>query len=340
MTTMTTTSPVLLLSRREVAALLSIGDVVDALEAAFRAQARGAALGPVSSRLPAGEGSAGAFHAKGGGLERGGASYAAFKVNGNFPENPRRHGLPTIQGLIVLADAVRGTPLAVMDSIEITALRTAAATAVAARRLAPPNARRATIAGCGVQGWSHARALRHVLPELELLLHDRDTERSADLAARVRSELGGAARSALELEAAARASEIVVTCTTARAPVLRSAWISPGALVAAVGADSPGKQELDADLVARARVVVDDLDACAAGGELQHALRAGLMSREDVAARLAEVVAGSATVRRVEHDVVVFDSTGIALEDVAAAALAYERALERGVGTRWHHDSP
>jgi alanine dehydrogenase len=333
------TSSMFLLSRREIVSLLPIGDVVEALEAAFLAQARGAVLGPVSSRLPAGEGCGGVFHAKGGGLERGGASYAAFKVNGNFPENPRCHGLPTIQGLIVLADALRGTPLAVMDSIEISALRTAAATAIAVRCLAPPSARRATIAGCGVQGWAHARALRHVLPEVELLLHDLDNGRSAELAERVRAELGGAARSALELEAAARASDIVVTCTTARAPVLRSAWISPGAFVAAVGADSPGKQELDADLVARSRVVVDDLDACAAGGELHHALSAGLMTREDVAGRLADVIAGSATVRRAEHDVVVFDSTGIALEDVAAAAVAYERALERGVGTRWRSDS-
>lgn len=332
----TSAPPALLLGRREVAALLSIDDTIAALEAAFAAQARGATQGPVSASLQAIDG---CFHAKGAGLAAGGARYAAFKINGNFPHNPERHGLPTIQGLIVLADAERGTPLAVMDSIEITALRTAAATAVAARRLAPPDARRATIAGCGVQGWAHARALRCVLPGIELLLHDLVPERMADLVARVRSELGGGVFAAPALEAAARASEVVVTCTTARQPILRRDWIAPGALVAAVGADAPAKQELETELVAGSRVVVDDLDACAAGGELRHALAAGLMRREDVAARLADVVAGS-PVRAEQGDVVVFDSTGIALEDVAAAVVVYERAAAQGIGARLDFGHP
>jgi ornithine cyclodeaminase/alanine dehydrogenase-like protein (mu-crystallin family) len=131
-----------------------------------------------------------------------------------------------------------------------------------------------------------------------------------------------------------RASDVVITCTTARTPILRSAWVRDGAFVAAIGADAPGKQELEPELLARARVVVDDLEACASGGELRHALAAGLMTRDAVAARLAEVAAGDATVRRRDEDVVVLDSTGIALEDVAAAALVYERAVERGVGLR------
>jgi len=123
--------PVLVISRNTVEALLDVADTVAALEAAFLAQARGAAGGPASCRLAAAVASGGAFHAKGARLDGPGPSRAAFKVNGNFPGNAGRYGLPTIQGLVVLLDAERGTPLAVMDSIEITALRTAAATAVA-----------------------------------------------------------------------------------------------------------------------------------------------------------------------------------------------------------------
>jgi ornithine cyclodeaminase/alanine dehydrogenase-like protein (mu-crystallin family) len=326
-------APLLLIPRRTVEALIDVADAVSALESAFLAQARGAAGGPVSCRLAAAA-SGGAFHAKGARLDGPGSSRAAFKVNGNFPGNAERHGLPTVQGLVVLLDADRGTALAVIDAIEITALRTAAATAVAARRLAPAEARRAVIAGCGVQGWAHARALRHVRPELELLLHDLDEGRMASLAARACAELGGVARVAPDFEAAVRTSSVVVTCTTSRQPVLRGEWVRDGAFVAAVGADAPGKQELEPELVARARVVVDDLDACAAGGELQHALAAGLMTRDGVAASLGDVVAAGATVRRREGDVVVLDSTGIALEDVAVAALVYDRAVERGLGWR------
>ena len=326
----------LLLARGEIAALLPIGDVIDAVESALLSQARSGTSGPLSARLappPARAPVAGGFHAKGAGLERGDASYVAVKVNGNFPDNPRLRELPTIQGLIVLADGSCGTPLAVLDSIEITALRTAAASAVATRRLARAGARRATIAGCGVQGFPHASALRHVLPELELLFHDLDSSRMAALAERARTELGGQATTAPSLEEAVRSSDVVVTCTTAREPIVRDAWVGAGTFVAGVGADAPGKQELDAELLARARVVVDDLEACATGGDLSAAIAAGAMTREEVAARLAEVVAGTVTVRRDESDVVVFDSTGTALQDVAAASLAYERAMERGVGT-------
>jgi alanine dehydrogenase len=323
-------SGTLLLDRRDVTLLVRIDEAIAALEAAFEAQARQATGGSVSTSLPV---PGGGFHAKGAGLKTGAAHYVAFKLNGNFPQNPTDHGLPTIQGLILLADATRGTPLAVMDSIEVTALRTAAATAVAARRLAPPGTRRATIAGCGVQGWAHARALRSVLPGVEFSLHDLLAERMDGLATRIRDELGGLAAPAPDLAAAVRASDIVVTCTTAREPFLRRDWLSAGAFVAAVGADAAGKQELESEVLADSRVVVDDLEACAGGGELRHALAAGVVRREDVAANLADVVAGRG-VRLDPHDVVVFDSTGIALEDVAVAALVYERAVKRGIGQR------
>ena len=187
--------------------------------------------------------------------------------------------------------------------------------------------------GCGVQGEAHARALPRVLQGVELLLHDLVAERAQRLAERLGRDSGLACRAAESFEEAVGASQVVVTCTTAARPFLIADLVAPGTLVAAVGADNPRKQELDPRLLAKARVVVDDLEQCAAGGELRHALAAGVLRGEDVAATLAEVVAGRRPGRAAASDVVVFDSTGVAIADVAAAALVYERARAAGAGT-------
>lgn len=320
--------PVLLLGRRDVAAMLDIDELIAAVEGAFLAHARGEAWGPAVAALDTGPG---AFHAKGAGLA-GGRPFAAFKVNGNFPGNVERFGLPTIQGVILLADAASGSPLAILDSIEITALRTAAVTAVAARHLAPAGARRVLIVGCGVQGHAHARALPRMLPRADLLLYDLVSERAAALVELLGGEASSVAR-ADDLEAAARSSHVVVTCTTATRPFLTAGMVTPGTLVAAVGADHPRKQELDPALLAHSRVVVDDLEQCAASGELRHALAASAVDRAAVAATLAEVVSGRRPGRAAASDTVVFDSTGVAIADVAAAALVYDRARTAGAGT-------
>src|SRR5262249_15259913 len=275
----------------------------------------------------------GVFHVKAAG-RRGRPGLFAAKVNANFPSNPARHGRPTIQGLIVLSETATGYPLAVLDSTEIAALRTAAASAVAARHLARPDARALAVIGCGRQGRMHLRALVHVRPGLQrVVLADADRGRSAELAAAARA-LGREAEVAPTPAAAAREADVVVTCTPSRAPLLRPGDLRPGAFLAAGGAASPDKQEVDPALMRASRVVVDVLAQGLAMGDLYHAVRAGAMAAEDVAAELADVVAGRRPGRSSADDVVIFDSTGTALEDVAAAGLAYERALGLGVGTR------
>src|SRR5438445_979823 len=156
----------LILSRSDVVDLLSLPECIDAVERAFRLHAEGRTLGPGVLGVPA---SGGGFHIKAAGL-LGERSYFATKTNANFSDNPRRWGLPTIQGAIVLADAANGTPLAIMDSGSVTALRTAAATAVAAKFLARPDARTATIVGCGVQGELQLAAITAVLPLRHIML--------------------------------------------------------------------------------------------------------------------------------------------------------------------------
>jgi alanine dehydrogenase len=319
----------LVLSRRDVLELLTLDACIAAVERAFRLHAEGRTLGPGVLGVPARDGG---FHIKAAGL-MGERSYFAAKTNANFPDNPRRFGRPAIQGTVVLADASTGVPLAVMDSGSVTALRTGAATAVAARLLARGDAHTATIVGCGVQGEIQLAAIAAVLPLQRVWLLDTDHARAEALAARAAARFGLRADAAKDLPAALRESAVCVTCTPSRRAFLAARDVAPGTFVAAVGADNAGKQELDPALVASATLVVDVLDQCAEIGELQHALAAGLMTREQVHAELADVVIGRRPGRTRDDEITVFDSSGTALEDVAAATAVYEKARAAGRGT-------
>jgi ornithine cyclodeaminase/alanine dehydrogenase-like protein (mu-crystallin family) len=272
----------------------------------------------------------GGFHAKTAGLLDERAVYAA-KINANFPGNPRLHGLPTIQGIVLLSDATTGAPLAIMDSIEITRLRTAAASAVAAKYLSRPESRIMTIVGCGAQAASHVRALAAVRPIERVLAFDLQLDRAHALAETLRSEAN--VEPVSDYRDAARQSDIVITCTPSRTPILADDDLPDGVFVAAVGADSEDKQELEALTLAACVVVADIVEQCATIGELHHALAAGVMSLADVRADLAGIVTGTRPGRMSATERVIFDSTGTALQDVAAASLAYERACALDVGT-------
>src|SRR5690348_4322341 len=177
---------ILVLSRAAVYELLSLPDCIAAVEAALRSHADGRTLGPGVLSVVSTDGG---FHIKAAGLV-GERSYFAAKTNGNFPGNPARFELPTIQGMIVLADAGNGLPLAVIESASVTAIRTAAATAVAAKFLARADARTATIVGCGVQGEMQLAALAGVLPLQRALVLDIDHARAERLATRAQASLG------------------------------------------------------------------------------------------------------------------------------------------------------
>jgi alanine dehydrogenase len=316
-----------ILTRLDVQALLGWDECIAAVEGAFRLHAEGRSLAPGVLGVRAPEGG---FHIKAAGLELGHLYFAA-KTNANFPDNPRRHGLPAIQGVIVLCDASDGRPLAVMDSMEVTVRRTAAATAVAARYLARPDASRVTICGCGVQGRAQLRALGRVLPLRQAYAVDTDPVAARAFAADLSGELGIAV-AASDLAAGLANSDVCVTCTPSRQAFLRKEHVRAGTFVAAVGADSHDKQELDPALMAAALVVTDLLEQCASIGDLHHALAARAMTREGVHGELADLVAGRKPGRRSPEEITVFDSTGTALQDVAAAAVVYEKAVARQVG--------
>jgi alanine dehydrogenase len=313
--------PTLVLTGQDVSTLLSIDECILAVENAFRLLGEGAAAPPGTLGVHGPEGS---FHVKAGCLQLN-RNYFAAKVNGNFPSNPQRFGLPTIQGIIVLCDAEHGSPLAVMDSIAITNLRTGAATAVAAKYLARSEASVVTICGCGNQGRIQLQALRAVRHLRQAFAYDKDQEQALRFARELTEELRIPVSHAPVLSAATRQSDIVVTCTPSQQAFLGLEDVAPGTFVAAVGADNPLKSEIQPALMSRSRVVVDLLEQCAIIGDLHHAVKAGAMTQAQVHAELGDVVAGRASVNSKE-EIIIFDSTGLALQDVAAAAIVYEKA--------------
>lgn len=328
--------PTLLLDARDVAELLDYPSCIAAVEDAFRRHGKGE-LPPAAIsglRLPDG-----GFHMKAAAIHEP-RPYFAAKTNANFPINRARHGLPTIQGLVLLFDASRGTPLAVMDSAELTLRRTASATAVAARYLARPDARTMMLFGCGAQGRAHLEAMMHVLRLKRVYAIDRDPTVASGFAVEMSRRLELDVRAVDAFAEHVRAADVCVTCTTSRQALLTAADVPPGAFVAGIGADNGDKHELAPDLLAKSTLVVDSLEQCAAIGDLHHALAAGVIEPGAVHAELGEVVAGVRRGRSAPEEVTVFDSTGIAIQDVAAAAVVYERALAASRGTRFDFAKP
>ena len=312
----------LIIGRAELATLMDLDAYLAAAEAAFRAHAEGRATVPMPLHIAVAEGG---FHAKGAFLALG-HPYAAVKVNSNFPGNPAR-GLPTIQGAVLLYHAGDGRLLAILDSIEITSRRTAAASALAARHLARDDASAVAILGCGEQGRAQLAAIARVRPIERVYAWDAQAPKAIAFAGEMGHNLRLDVRPAAHLRDATISSDIVVTCTSATSPFLSRDCISPGTFIAAVGADSPRKSEIHPDLLRHAKVVTDLTAQAQAMGDLHHAIDAGVMAAADVYAELAEIVAGEKPGRTNATEVTLFDSTGVAIQDVAAAAWAYERAL-------------
>jgi ornithine cyclodeaminase/alanine dehydrogenase-like protein (mu-crystallin family) len=320
------------LSRADIADLLTPADYLAAIEGAFRAEGSGATAAPAPLHL---DGVGGAFHAKGAALHSpDGRSFVAVKVNGNFPGNPNRHGLPTIQGVIVLSDARTGAPLAILDSIEITIRRTAAATALAAQHLARADARTLTLVGCGAQAAAQIEAVMGVRKLDGVFVFDIEAGKAARFAEVMSSRLSMPVTTAASLREATRASALIVTCTTATTPILGPDDVAPGAFVAAVGADAPHKNEIEPALMNRAKIVVDSLAQCRDMGDLRHLHAARLSPRAAVHASLADIVSGARPGREGDEEITLFDSTGTAIQDVASAVRAWEEAVAAGRGRR------
>ncbi|HEX4631204.1 MAG TPA: ornithine cyclodeaminase family protein [Chthoniobacterales bacterium] len=321
----------LLLSRSEVARLLTIPDCIRAVEEMFRQLGDGKLPPPGILGIKSKQGG---LHIKAAHLS-GARDYIVAKLNTNFPRNRIDHGLPTIQGLIVVCDGVNGRPLAVLDSIDLTIKRTAAASAVAAKYLARPDSTLATICGCGQQAAAQLSAICTILPLKEVYAFDSDPNAAKNFAVTLTQEFAFAIKPTRDLPSALQRSDVCITCTTATEFFVRKADVPAGIFIAAVGADDSHKQEIEPALIAAAKVVADSLDQCSTIGDTHHAIATGLMRKEDVYAELSEIVAGKKPGRTSDDEITIFDSTGIALEDAVAAVAVYENAHNGATGSRF-----
>ena len=298
-------------SAQAVLAAVSAADAIERTREAFLRYSRGEWEMPAKVYLDSPPGDFRAMPARGSGV-------ALLKWVTSYPENPR-HGLPVVTGVIVLSDAETGEELAILDARAVTWLRTGAAAAVSAQALAVKGARTAGVIGCGVNGAWAARCLRAAGFE-QGVCYDRDDSVAEALA----FEIGWAP---VEQDGAA-AADVVVTCTPGNEPVLGVGDLHPGQHIAALGADAHGKAEIERDALRRCRLFCDDWAQASAGGELSGAADAGEVSRGQVT-ELGEVLAGAAKGRTSPTEVTLFDSTGLAIQDLGIA-LAVLDALREG----------
>lgn len=315
--------PVPIIDEHALRAVVTPAGAVAAIREAFAADGAGRTVVPAVINLPI-PGTRGEFHVKTAWVQ--GADVVAIKVASGFYDNPAL-GLPSGSGLMVLCSASTGLPEALFfDNGFLTDIRTGAAGAVAADCLARREIETVGVIGSGVQARHQVACLRVVRTFSRLVAWSPDRDGLERYCAEVRAAFGIDAVAAAGAEAVCRAADLIVTATPAHEPLVRAAWLKPGQHVTAVGADTPGKQELEAACLARADLlVVDRLSQCAAFGELAAALREGALTEGGVWAQLGEIVAGAKPGRTGDQQITVCDLTGVGFQDTAIAALAWSR---------------
>jgi alanine dehydrogenase len=316
------------LTRADLQRVLDPPAVIAAVEAAFKEAAAGRAPSLPRAVLPISRG--GVFLGMISALPRRQALGAklASVVEGN-----RARGLPTLHASYVLTDPETGVPLAFMEAGFLTAIRTGAASAVAAKRLARRDSRRVACFGAGVQAEFQLRCLAAVLPFESVTVVGRDPDRAQAFARRMTGILGLPVTVIRDTRAAVRAADLVTCATTSPRPVFSGRDPRPGTHVDAVGAFRPATREVDTEMVRRARVVVDTFEgAWEEAGDLLIPIKAGAITRRHVKAELAEIVAGRKPGRTSQEEITLFKSVGWAPEDAATARLAYDRAVAQDVG--------
>ena len=319
----------LVLSRADIERILTPLDVIEAMAAAFRVYAAGGCEVPPRTATPVG--SRGVLLTMPAACDDDPASGLGTKLVSVYPGNPAR-GHPTVYATYVLMDGATGQPQALLEATFLTALRTGATSALATRHLARPDAGRVACFGAGVQARFQLLCLAAARRLERVVVLGRDPGRARGFVAAMRETLGGIVELGTDPRAAVREADLVVCATTSATPIVFGADLQPGAHVDAVGAFRPTDRELDSEAVRRARVVVDTYaGALPEAGDLVIPIGEGVIDRTHVVAELAELVTGTREGRIHDRDITIFKSVGFALEDLAAARLAYERA--RAVGT-------
>ncbi|MFM0008827.1 ornithine cyclodeaminase family protein [Paraburkholderia sediminicola] len=315
----------LIIPEQQASQLVSVEDAIDAVGDAFAASYSGNARSYPVVREQTGHADA-VFGVKAG--FDASLPVLGLKAGGYWPGNVKR-GLGNHQSSVLLFDADTGRAVALVGANYLTGIRTGAASALATRGLASPDASILGIVGTGAQSIHQYRATCAVRPITRVLAWDPNPDNLRTLRDQV--EADGLRFDALSLEAVARHADVLITVTPSHMPLIRREWIRPGVHINAMGADTIGKQELEVELVAAASIVVDEIQQAVSIGECQHAYARGLLTAEKLSFTLGGLVSG-AQQRGATDDITIFDGTGTALQDLAVAALAYRRALSEGLG--------
>lgn len=323
----------LLLTGKQVKKILAMENVLGAVEDAFKHKGLEKVQMPPKAYL---------FYEKFDGDLRTMPSYvedmdvSAVKIVNVHPQNAKNYGMRTVMGLLVLIDPHTGAPLAIMDATHITDMRTGAASAIASKYLARPNPRVLGIIGAGNQARTQMLAMITQYGSFdEVRIFDLYPEKSKAVARQFRRlyrDRIGKVRSVSSAKDAVSGCDIVVTATSSRSPIVMDEWVGEGTHINCIGADAPGKQELDSRVLKRARVVIDDWEQACHSGEINVPLSKGELTKDDVNGEIGRIVAGLSSGRQSDTEITVFCSTGLAVQDSLTAKIVYDAASKENVG--------
>lgn len=317
----------LVLTQPDIERLIDMKIAIRVIEQAFKAQARGEVVMPPKVYLPLPDHSD--FRAMPAYVAH--PAMCGIKWINVHPHN-RSKGLPTIMGTIILNDPKTGFPLAVLDGLSVTRLRTGASAGVAAKALARPASRTVGLVGCGAQAFHQVWALVELFRVRQVKVWGYRFAEARRFCARARRRLSVDCVPSKTIKDCVRDADIIVTVTPSRRPLVRRAWVKPGTHINAIGADAPGKQELDPAILRDAKVVIDDREQTLHGGELNVPVAKRLFRPQEIHATLGEVLLGKASGRTQADELTVFDSTGIAIHDIALGFEIVRKARRQGRG--------
>ncbi len=321
----------LLLTKEEVSGLISIEDAIEAVEEGYRAFNSQRVIQPdyIGIAIP---NTSGEIDFKGGyNMDNG---MVSMKVSsGGFDQNPERFGLPKGMGEVMLFDAESCALLCIMDGTLITGYRTGAAGAVSVKLLARKNSEIIASIGTGNQARMQIRAISRIMDIKKIYAWDKYETAAESFKKDIEAELNIPVTVATTKREAVEQCDILVTTTRGKGTVVESQWIKRGTHIIAVGTDQKGKQELDPNIYSGAKVVNDSIEQCVEKGETQHAVRLGIISRNEIYAEIGEILLGAKQGRENDEEITIFDTTGMAVQDNATAFKIYKRAVENNIGT-------
>ena len=321
---------VLILAWKDVEELLDMAEVIQSVETAFKEKGNRKVQMPPKIYLN--------FDSYDGDLRAMPAYLSSLGIAGvkivNSHSKNRSIGLPTVMALIELVEPKNGRPLALLDGTMITSFRTGAASAVATKYLARKDSRVLGIIGAGVQSQTQINAISKIINIEEVNVFDADKKASERLTKFVADK--GISSKVLIKDNAKEAvikADIVITVTPSRAPIVFADWLKEGVHINAIGADAPGKQELDPEILRKGKIVVDDVEQTVHSGEINYPISKGILTKEDIYAELGDIIVGNKEGRTSDSEITVFDSTGLAILDVAVGNMIYQKAIKENRGT-------